>query len=233
MHRRAGNAKLTDCAHLSRREESLRPISSGVRRRAHTAAAGRYDHRARAAWTRSGSAAAGEVPRNEDRIALARHRPRQWPIEIRCSAQGRHHHAFQQQGLSRLRAVALCPCRRGRARPGQAHAVVAAQVPHPPSPTRWLTWEEQRTSDGFSRASRSTLLSATGRSMRCDGRSTHPRRLCWAALAGWGRRSIGRRPIAIALKNNVAATSAGGQSWPTASNRNRCCRRVVFPGWRS
>ena len=42
------------------------------------------------------------------------------------------------------------------------------------------------------------------------------RRQWLTALAGWRRRSIGPSPIAIARKNNAAATSAGGQSWPTA-----------------
>ena len=48
----------------------------------------------------------------------------------RCEREGRHQHALQQQatGLSRLRAVPLRPRRRGGTRPGEAHAVVAAEV---------------------------------------------------------------------------------------------------------
>ena len=53
------------------------------------------------------------------------------PRGARCPGQGRHQLPLRQQaaGLPRLRALALRPRRRAGARPGEAHAAAAAEVP--------------------------------------------------------------------------------------------------------
>ena len=74
--------------------------------------------------------------------------------------QGRHQHAFQQQaaGLPRLRAVALRQRRRGGARPGEAHAAAAAQVPQLHRRRGGRPGQSRRRSGGCSRGSRSISM---------------------------------------------------------------------------